>query len=823
LKQVVANRIGSGKDTWQEEDEPVLVQAAGAVVLDEVTDVIDLPGFVFQRRPVDPETLDLPPAAVAQLRQYVSAVANAYHSNPFHCLQHASQVTTALAKLLSRIVVKQLEGIDEHDEDEVDDDAGADDLSDEAADEAEIAKSIAPHLHNHTYGITSDPLTQFGLVFAAFIHEVDHNGIGNQDIVKEDPESAALYKSRSIIEQRSVDKAWRKLMEPSFSELRKCIYSDAVELKRFRQVVVNCVLSTDINDVELQELRMKRWEKTFSRGLDSSHDVSRRATILLEHLMQSADKFHRSAPWIVYEKWSCRMFEEKYRAFQNKRIAEDPSITWYRNELNSFDNYAIPLAMQLKDCDAFVVSGDEYLNFTLRNRQQLASKGKSMVANFLAKIDGGTPAPPSVNTDTVSPNNHATPEQQSEQSPVEANQRAVSKHVQRLVDWNVEMLQRLLVAIVAKRNVLGHGPGTDVPQLEKEEGTTYLDEVVDVLEFPLFDPLTSPDKLDLDSVDLGAVPASQLREYVELMASKFHDNEFHAFDRASQVCMTARKQLSRVLATTTGTAEDLYDATFGISQDPLAHFAVVFAALFHDVDHPGVPSYQVGLENAELHTRCRNLSVMEQNALDVAWTALMKPDFAELRASIYGSMEEMKRFRQLLVNLFLASDSVDDKLLDMRRNRWERAFVDTKSNPAPESRNRQATIIIEMLISSSDIFYATHNWHLFQKWNERQFYDMYKAYQNGRLVQDPCIFWYKSVLLFFDEHVIPVAKQVNDCGVPELSGDEQLSFALANRQQWAAKGGNLVASMVARYHGKEIEKVRAMRVHRRMSLSAKLA
>mmetsp|Transcript_21799 Transcript_21799/g.40708 ORF Transcript_21799/g.40708 Transcript_21799/m.40708 type:complete len:127 (-) Transcript_21799:71-451(-) len=126
-------------------------------------------------------------------------------------------------------------------------------------------------------------------------------------------------------------------------------------------------------------------------------------------------------------------------------------------------------------------------------------------------------------------------------------------------------------------------------------------------------------------------------------------------------------------------------------------------------------------------------------------------------------------------------------------------------------------------MQSSDIFFATQNWHLYQKWNERHFAEVYKGYQIGRLMQDPCIFWYKSELLFFDEHVITTAKQMNDCGVFEASGDEQLSFALSNRQQWAAKGGNLVASMVARYHGQEIEKVRAKRVYRRMSLSAKQA
>lgn len=34
-------------------------------------------------------------------------------------------------------------------------------------------KNIASTLHDHTYGITSDPLTQFSCVLAALIHDVD--------------------------------------------------------------------------------------------------------------------------------------------------------------------------------------------------------------------------------------------------------------------------------------------------------------------------------------------------------------------------------------------------------------------------------------------------------------------------------------------------------------------------------------------------------------------------------------------------------------------------------------------------------------------------
>lgn len=142
LKQVVAHRISLGKKEWDE--EPVLVREEGKIIFDEVADVIDLPGFVF-KRPQDPDTIDLSPQVENQLRTFVSAVANAYHNNPFNCLQHASAVTMHLSKLLSRIVVKELDGIEEEDEeDDYSDDTSSEDNSVAPAD-------IEAHLHNHTY------------------------------------------------------------------------------------------------------------------------------------------------------------------------------------------------------------------------------------------------------------------------------------------------------------------------------------------------------------------------------------------------------------------------------------------------------------------------------------------------------------------------------------------------------------------------------------------------------------------------------------------------------------------------------------------------
>ena len=59
-------------------------------------------------------------------------------------------------------------------------------------------------LHDHTYGITSDPLTQFACVFSALIHDADHSGVPNIQLVKENTHIAKYYNGKSVAEQNSV-------------------------------------------------------------------------------------------------------------------------------------------------------------------------------------------------------------------------------------------------------------------------------------------------------------------------------------------------------------------------------------------------------------------------------------------------------------------------------------------------------------------------------------------------------------------------------------------------------------------------------------------
>eukprot|EP00977_Amphora_coffeiformis_P021161 scaffold8911_cov166-Amphora_coffeaeformis.AAC.7 len=156
------------------------------------------------------------------------------------------------------------------------------------------SNDIESVLHDHTYGITSDPLTQFACLFSALIHDADHTGVPNTQLVKEGTRLANYYQSKSVAEQNSVDLAWDLFVNEEFDVLRKTICADEAELRRFRQLVVNSVMATDIMDKELIALRNARWEKAFyGKGLSREEDETvarnRKATIVIEHLIQASD------------------------------------------------------------------------------------------------------------------------------------------------------------------------------------------------------------------------------------------------------------------------------------------------------------------------------------------------------------------------------------------------------------------------------------------------------------------------------------------------------------------------------------------------------
>lgn len=333
--------------------------------LDEVAETIELPQFdpVLFAKSQNNMSVTLNEVVVDQLRAFVGIISSTYRDNPFHNFEHACHVTMATVKFLKRIV------------------------SPSASIEASSTDELASKMHRYTHGINSDPLTVLAILMSALIHDVDHRGVSNVQLGKEDPQMAMFYNDKSIAEQNSLDISWDLLMSENFTELQACIFRTNDDVKRFRQVLVNVVLATDIFDKELNDLRKKRWNKAFERAdVSCEHINNLRGTIVIEHIIQASDVSHTMQHWHVYRKWNMRLFKEMYKAWKEGRMGSDPSTFWYTGELGFFDNYVIPLAKKLASCNVFGVSSDECLNYAERNRAEWEDRGQEIVSSMIEEL-----------------------------------------------------------------------------------------------------------------------------------------------------------------------------------------------------------------------------------------------------------------------------------------------------------------------------------------------------------------------------------------------------------------------------------------------------
>jgi Adenylate and Guanylate cyclase catalytic domain/3'5'-cyclic nucleotide phosphodiesterase len=194
----------------------------------------------------------------------------------------------------------------------------------------------------------------------------------------------------------------------------------------------------------------------------------------------------------------------------------------------------------------------------------------------------------------------------------------------RLVDWNVEILAGFLRKVIAGRDQACGRPrlargGSKASVFAVDEtrslgvgrGGSVLDEVTEAIEMPRFDVRQARRIAESDRVELDSAVKGELREYVMRISSMYRNLDFHDFEHASHVTMSASKLLGRLTKRATRDDErhadserEIHSATFGISSDPLLQFAVVFAALIHDVDHAGLTNAQLVQQKAPAGTCC---------------------------------------------------------------------------------------------------------------------------------------------------------------------------------------------------------------------------
>lgn len=358
LKCVVAHRQATGRISMSLPD--LNMRIGTKFPREEVAEAINMPKFISKMvQRSDPRATELDAGVIAELRDFIQVCAFSYRPNAFHNFEHAGHVVMATRKLLSHAVNQDVSLV-------------------EWKSDRKIAKTVAKQLNSSTLGVISDPMAQFALLFAALIHDIDHPGVPNNQLVQEDAYVARLYNNQSVTEQNSISVAWDLFMVPKYSQLHACLFADESDIRRFRQLVVNAVMATDIFDNDLKAMREARWQKAFREG-DDADETDCKATIAVDYVIQVSDVSHAMQHWNVYQKWNRCLFREMYTAYKAGRASNDPSPTWYESELRFFDGYIIPLAKKLKECGVFGASCDEFLNYAVDNRTVWANRGRAIV------------------------------------------------------------------------------------------------------------------------------------------------------------------------------------------------------------------------------------------------------------------------------------------------------------------------------------------------------------------------------------------------------------------------------------------------------------
>mmetsp|Transcript_1718 Transcript_1718/g.4427 ORF Transcript_1718/g.4427 Transcript_1718/m.4427 type:complete len:967 (-) Transcript_1718:770-3670(-) len=164
LEEIVALRHSTLEGSSKTEDIK-LVNGEHKYIRDEVVETIPMPDYTSN--PIrSTRSFIIDPKVIKQLRDYITQIADFYHAeNNFHNFEHASHVIMSTVKLLQRIATPDVRKKDFETEQDY---------------------------YNYTFGINSDPLTKFAIVFSALIHDVDHQGVSNFQLSKEkDPMAKA--------------------------------------------------------------------------------------------------------------------------------------------------------------------------------------------------------------------------------------------------------------------------------------------------------------------------------------------------------------------------------------------------------------------------------------------------------------------------------------------------------------------------------------------------------------------------------------------------------------------------------------------------------
>lgn len=179
---------------------------------------------------------------VREFMTYFCALENGYRDIPYHNRVHATDVLHAVWYLTTQPIPGFQQIHNEHV-------TGSDTDSDSGISPGRVAyaTSKSSSFQDDSYGCLAwnvPALELMALYVAAAMHDYDHPGRTNAFLVATNAPQAVLYNDRSVLENHHAASAWSLfLSQPEFNFLCNL---DHVEFKRFRFLVIEAILATDL-------------------------------------------------------------------------------------------------------------------------------------------------------------------------------------------------------------------------------------------------------------------------------------------------------------------------------------------------------------------------------------------------------------------------------------------------------------------------------------------------------------------------------------------------------------------------------------------------
>uniref|UniRef100_A0A7E4W9Q7 Phosphodiesterase n=1 Tax=Panagrellus redivivus TaxID=6233 RepID=A0A7E4W9Q7_PANRE len=163
--------------------------------------------------------------------------------------------------------------------------------------------SAANQKHKIPISSYMSPLELMALFTAAAMHDYDHPGRTNAFLVASEDCKAILYNDRSVLENHHAAESWRLLCQPGNNFICGL---DAAETKRFRYLVLEYILATDLK--QHFDIILQYTEKCAEMDLDNEAD----RVLVSQMLIKLADVNSPAKPAGLHRQWTDRICQEFY-------------------------------------------------------------------------------------------------------------------------------------------------------------------------------------------------------------------------------------------------------------------------------------------------------------------------------------------------------------------------------------------------------------------------------------------------------------------------------------------------------------------------------